>query len=73
MFFCTASQWILLEPKHVKVDILYNICCVDRFFLGFIDRKHNRDKSPSDKRSFFSSILFPKYVFDKCRDNKIYK
>lgn len=30
-------QWLLVQAKHVAVDILHNICYADRLFVAFID------------------------------------
>jgi hypothetical protein len=36
IFLCTDRLWILIQPKHVTVDILDTISRVEELFVGFI-------------------------------------
>ena len=39
---------LLTWPEHVAGDV-YNVCCVDRLFIGVIDCNHYGDEHPQDK------------------------
>lgn len=45
ILFCTVLRWLLIQPKHVAIDIVYKIWYVDGLFVGSIDWKHNGDES----------------------------
>jgi len=37
IFFCTAQRWILIEHKHVTVDIIDTKRRVVRLFVGSVN------------------------------------